>query len=180
MYNYVNDVSTLSHNIIKNFCQNFDTAIDATLGNGHDTDFLSSLFNKVYAFDIQEICINNYKQKSNSKVQLILDSHEKILDYINTPIDCAVFNLGFLPGGNKEIATNYSSTIKGISASLEILKKNGIITLAIYSGHMEGRIEKEAILKYVAALPKNLYGVMLHSFINRNNFPPELIVIEKK
>ncbi|MDT8716381.1 class I SAM-dependent methyltransferase [Clostridium sp. 19966] len=180
MFNYVNDVSTLSHYIIKNFCTNFETAIDATLGNGHDSDFLSTLFKKTYAFDIQEICINNYKNKFNNNVELILDSHANILAYVKEPIDCAVFNLGFLPGGNKNITTNYSSTVKGVKTALELLNRNGIITVAIYSGHHEGIIERQALINFLETLPKNLYGVMLHSVLNRYNSPPELIVIEKK
>ena len=36
-----------------------------------------------------------------------------------------------------------------------------------------------SILEYLKNLPKNEYGVMVHSFLNRNN-APKLVVVEKK
>ena len=44
MFKYVSDVSNIYHNIITSFIENKNIAIDATLGNGHDCDFLSELF----------------------------------------------------------------------------------------------------------------------------------------
>ena len=38
MFKYINDVSNIAHGVIKNYCTNFITALDATLGN-YDTDF---------------------------------------------------------------------------------------------------------------------------------------------
>ena len=50
MFKYVGNISDLSHYIIKDFVENKNVAIDGTLGNGFDTDFLASLFHKVYSF----------------------------------------------------------------------------------------------------------------------------------
>lgn len=36
-------------------------AIDATCGNGHDSVFLATEFNKVYSIDIQELAIKRSK-----------------------------------------------------------------------------------------------------------------------
>lgn len=41
MFKYVGDISKISHYIIDKFLENKNIAIDATLGNGYDTDFLS-------------------------------------------------------------------------------------------------------------------------------------------
>lgn len=180
MFRYVSDVSSLSHYIIKNFCNCFDYAVDATLGNGHDADFLKSYFRKVYAFDIQKSAIDNYMIRNTGNIELIHDSHENIRQHIKEEIDCIVFNLGFLPGGDKSITTNKYSTLKGLDASLNILRSGGIITIALYSGHKEGKEESEALLSWAQTLPKSKYGVMHHTFINRSNNPPSLLVIEKK
>lgn len=180
MYSYVKDVSSLCHNIIKNYCSNFEVAIDATLGNGYDTDFLSSYFKKVYAFDVQEIAINNYYSKKAENVNLILDSHEYFNKYICEKVDCIVYNLGFLPGGDKSIATQSKSTLESLNVAITKLNNKGIITLAVYSGHEQGKEEKKEIYDFVTKLPKDTYGVLSHQFINRSNNPPELIVIEKK
>ena len=66
MYRYVSDVSELSHHIIKDFSYKFDVAIDATLGNGYDTDFLSEHFSKVYSFDIQDCAIKAYESRNKN------------------------------------------------------------------------------------------------------------------
>lgn len=179
MYRYVGDISALYHNIIENYCTEFYTAIDCTLGNGFDTDFLSEKFHKVFAFDIQESAINQYKTKNKGNVSLICDSHANLTEYVEEKVDCIVFNLGFLPGGNKEITTKAGSTIESIRQSLTLMKEGAIMTIAIYSGHEEGMKEKEAVLNLVAGLPKDDYGVMLHSFFNRNKNAPMLLVIEK-
>src|SRR5699024_12669977 len=60
--------------------------IDATCGNGHDTEFLAQQVpnGKVYAFDIQEVAIQNTSNKTNAfkNVHLIQDSHAKVKQYI--------------------------------------------------------------------------------------------------
>ncbi|GAA0120699.1 MAG: class I SAM-dependent methyltransferase [Clostridium argentinense] len=180
MFKYVNDVSSLSQYIIKNYSINYNTAIDGTLGNGHDTDFLSSIFNKVYSFDIQNAAIENYAEKKRENVILIKDCHSKLKEYVKENVDVVMYNLGFLPGGDKSITTEASTTLTSIESSLEILNSGGIITIAIYIGHEEGEKEGKEILEYVSRLPKDRYGVMLHKVINRSEKAPQLIVIEKK
>lgn len=180
MFKYVSDVSSLSQYIIKNYSANYNVAIDGTLGNGHDTDFLSSIFNKVYSFDVQEIAIEKYSEKKKENVILIKDCHSKLKEYVRENVDVVMYNLGFLPGGDKTITTEANTTLTSIESSIEILNPGGIITIAIYIGHQEGEKEGEEILKYVSSLPKDKYGVMLHKVINRSEKAPQLIVIEKK
>ena len=91
-----------------------------------------------------------------------------------------MYNLGFLPGGNKEITTLAKTTMKSIGEGLELLDSNGIMTSAVYRGHAEGKNEEHFIMEYVRNLPKNIYGVMLHEYLNRAKTAPLLIVIEKK
>ncbi|KZL91129.1 tRNA (mnm(5)s(2)U34)-methyltransferase [Clostridium magnum] len=180
MFRYVSNVSELSHYIIKNFSCNFNIAVDATLGNGYDTDFLSNNFLKVYSFDIQQCAIKTYENKNINNVILINDSHENFIKYINEKVNCIMYNLGFLPGGDKNITTKCESTLMSLESSLNIIDKGGLITIALYRGHEEGKKEENAVINFVQNLPKEKYGVMLHSFVNRNNLAPFLIVIEKK
>ncbi|MBU5590691.1 class I SAM-dependent methyltransferase [Clostridium sp. MSJ-4] len=179
MFNYTADISLLSHKIIKDNINNFNVAIDATLGNGNDSDFLSEHFKKVYSFEIQHEAILSYKEKSIPNVILIEESHEFIKSHVEDRVDCIMYNLGFLPGGDKSITTKWDSTLTSIEQGLELLNPGGIISLAIYSGHPEGKKEKEELLKYVSSLQKNIYGVMIHEMLNRVN-APSLIIIEKK
>lgn len=180
MFKYVGNISDLSHYIIKEFIVNKGVAIDGTLGNGYDTDFLSSMFDKVYAFDIQEETCNNYKDNEKVNVNIINDSHHLFKLYISEPADCIMYNLGFLPGGNKEITTLHETSLESIKSGLDLLNSGGIMTICIYRGHNEGKIEETCILEYLKTLPKNRYGVMLHSYLNRQDISPLLVVIEKK
>src|SRR5690606_6711046 len=90
-----------------------------------------------------------------SNYQLFLENHQNIKeilkDYVGK-ISLVNFNLGYLPGGKKEIATNYKSTIKAISESLELLNNKGIILVTVYPGHEEGLKEKIELEKYIQKL----------------------------
>lgn len=180
MFKYVNDLSNIAHHIIEIYVTKKGVAIDATLGNGYDTDFLSERFNKVYAYDIQNIAIESYRVKCKSNVILINDSHDKFKESITEEVDCIMYNLGFLPGGDKSITTISSTTIASIKDGLDILVSGGIITIGIYIGHCQGENEGNDVLEFLQRLSKDKYGVMLHKFINRSEKAPMLAVIEKK
>ncbi|MGL4739526.1 MAG: tRNA (mnm(5)s(2)U34)-methyltransferase [Sarcina sp.] len=181
MFNYINSFNNILHNIISaNKIGENKIAIDATLGNGYDTDFLKDQFEKVYSFDIQEKAINLYKEKNIKNVEVILDSHANFDMYIKEPVDCIVYNLGYLPGANKHITTTVNSTILSIEKGLTLLKSNGLMFIAMYPGHDEGAKEKEEILKLAKKLSTKHYGVLYQEFINRPNNPPCLLVIERK
>ena len=180
MFKYVGDISTIYQNIINDFIEKKLIAIDATLGNGYDTDFLSKIFNKVYAFDVQKAAILNYKEKNIENVSLILDSHENFDKYIKENVDCIVYNLGYLPGSDKSITTTKESTLKSLESGLNLLKENGLMIIALYSGHEEGKKEKKAVLSYCENLSKKKFGVIYQQFLNRTNNPPSLVIIEKK
>lgn len=180
MFKYVADISNLSHFIIKNFLENKSIAIDGTLGNGFDTDFLSENFEKVYSFEIQKEACDTYKEKNRENVEVINDSHHLFKNYINEEVDCIMYNLGFLPGGDKGVTTMHTTSLESIKIGLEMLKSGGIMTICIYKGHYEGKIEESYILSYLTALPKSKYGVMSHNYLNRAETAPSLVVIEKK
>lgn len=180
MYRYVGNISDLSHDIIKNYVLNKDVAVDATLGNGYDTDFLAELFSKVYAFDIQEEPCIKYKEKNIVNVEVINDSHHLFNTYINTKVDCIIYNLGFLPGGDKSITTNHITSLESIKLGLELLNSGGMMVICIYRGHNEGKVEETCILQYLKELPKNKYGVMVQSYLNRQDISPMMVIVEKK
>lgn len=179
MFNYVGDISELSHNIVKNYLKNKNIAIDGTLGNGHDTDFLCLNFSKVYSFDIQEQACLKYSNKNKDNVIVIYDSHHKFDNYINENVDCIMYNLGFLPGTSKEITTKHNTSLESIQKGLEILNPGGIMTICIYTGHNEGKKEQSCILDFLEKISKKEYGVMIHQFLNRSKTAPMLVVIEK-
>ena len=60
---------SVAHNLIRDKLRPGDIAIDATVGNGHDTVFLVeqvSPSGKVYGFDIQQAAIDSTRAKVES------------------------------------------------------------------------------------------------------------------
>ncbi len=168
--------------IIKEKLGYFDIAVDATCGRGNDTLFLSDLFKKVYAFDIQEDAIISTKEKTKDKtnVEVIQDSHENICTYVTEAIDAVMYNLGYLPNGDKTKTTNHESTLKSIKVALSKLSVDGVITIICYPGHEEGKIESVEIEKYLMDLNQKEYDVIKYDFINQINNPPYMLAIRKR
>lgn len=180
-----------TRSLIQQVVQEGDTVVDATMGNGRDTLFLAQLvgpLGRVLAYDIQEEALRNtYErlQEANclEQVQLFLRGHEHLgedLQSIATPISAAMFNLGYLPGGNKEIVTKPETTIQALHGLRAHLKVGGIMTLVVYSGHEQGKLEKEKLLEEVSSWDQKEYDVLQYRFINQQNDPPFLIAIQRK
>jgi predicted methyltransferase len=176
-----------SHTILSKVISPGDSVIDATTGNGNDTEFLAQSVKNdghVYAFDIQTQAIETTKQRLSDKnlihrVTLINDGHENILKYVKNPIKAAIFNLGYLPGGDKNIITQPQKTITALKSCLSLLDKNGIIVVVIYYGHNGGLSEKEALMQWTSNLDQKQYTVLQYQFINQINCPPILLAIQK-
>lgn len=164
-----------------------DIAVDATAGNGHDTLFLANLVGEtgfVYAFDIQQqavdVTIQRLKENGlEHRARVILDGHEQLTKYVQEEVAGAVFNLGYLPGGNHDIITKGETTISAIEQLLSLLKIGGIIVLVIYHGHEGGKEERDAVIEFVKSLPQKYVHVLRYEFINQKNAPPFIIALEK-
>ncbi|MBT2582572.1 class I SAM-dependent methyltransferase [Planococcus sp. ISL-109] len=162
-----------------------DIVVDATAGNGHDTQFLAGLTGdtgKVYAFDIQQQAVEATRKRvgASPHVELIHDSHAKIDHYVKESISAAVFNLGYLPKGDHAIITTAVSTLQAIGQCLERSKVGGLVLVVIYSGHKGGSGERDAVMEYVKELPQAQFDVLKYEFINKKHEPPFLVAIEKK
>lgn len=161
--------------------------LDATVGNGNDTLDLARLVGKngkVYGFDIQSIAIENTRtllEENNTldNVVLINDNHIKIDEYIDQELDLAIYNLGYLPKGDKTIRTDAENTVISVSKALELLKGNGIMIIISYIGHPGGLEEKETLESMLLHLDQKKYNVLKNEFINQKNFPPLIYLIEK-
>ena len=181
-----------SHSLLEKAAATGDVVVDATVGNGNDTIFLAKLVGPtgtVFGFDIQQEAIERTKEKLannglHDSVILFQSGHENLLDCIpdlyHGKIKAAIFNLGYLPNGDHSIVTKPETTITAIEQLLEIMDVEGIIVLVIYQGHSEGKIEKEALLKFVTNLDQQKAHVLLYQFLNQKNDPPFIVAIEKR
>jgi len=150
-----------------------DIAIDATVGNGHDTLFLSQQVGEtgqVYGFDIQqmalETCLTRLQENHCAdNVQLIQQGHEVMAKYIPAEqqgnIHGILFNLGYLPNSDKRCITQTKTTLVALNATLNLLAKTGLLSIIAYPGHAGGDIETQAVIQWCQQLPKNCYDVKI-------------------
>ena len=161
-----------------------DLAVDMTIGNGNDTLFLCNKLNKghVFGFDIQDIAINNTKklleENNINNYTLFNTSHENINEILNqyiNKISLILFNLGYLPNGDKSITTNHKSTLNALKNSFKMLNNKGIILIVVYP-HKEGKIEEKEIINYL-----NQNNIKYNTYHNTDNInAPYLIEIKKE
>ena len=163
------------------------TVVDFTMGNGHDTLWLSRAVGengKVYAFDIQQAALDSTaamleKEGAAKNYTLILDSHHNVKNYVNEPICAGLFNLGYLPGGDKTITTLHETSLAAISAGIDLLAPDGAILCAVYPGHAEGTLEGELIEEMLSKLDRRKICATKFKIVNSPT-SPFFFLIEKK
>ena len=139
--------------------------IDATAGNGHDTLFLARQTGQggsVHSFDIQPEAIEATRlllEQSGLSHLATFHScgHEKMKEALppNLEVNTAaiLFNLGYLPGGDKSITTKVSTTLDALHQSWKsYLSPRGILSILVYPGHAAGQQEAEAVQDWLARL----------------------------
>lgn len=160
--------------------------LDATLGNGHDAVMIKSYIGDeghLYGFDVQEraLSISAEKLKAFQNVSLFLASHDTVDQQIPKDVlDAAIYNLGFLPGGDKTQTTQCMSSLLSIQKVLYLLKVGGVLSVTFYPGHHEGKQEAEVITAYLKSLDAKRYHVMSNCYTNQSEEAPFTIWVEKK
>jgi tRNA G37 N-methylase Trm5 len=164
-----------------------ETVIDATMGNGNDTLFLAQLVKeagKVIAYDVQTQALEITKERLEKEgvakhVECRLASHEEMAS-LQMKVSAIMFNLGYLPGGDKDITTQATSTIRAIESGLELLRKGGIMTIMVYWGHAAGELEKHEVESFCQSLDLRKFLVLKYQYVNQKNQAPFLLAIEKR
>ncbi len=180
-----------AHQAWKQIISPGDWAIDATCGNGKDTLFLAQLLapqsGGLIALDIQECAIINTKQllekqlspTQQASVHLCHQSHEAFPEMAyHKPIKIIVYNLGYLPGGNKSLTTLTPTTLISVKNALNLLVSQGLLSITCYPGHLEGAQEERALIEWASHLDPKLYIVCHLKWQNRKE-SPSLLMIQK-
>lgn len=181
---------TYSHTLLSECVGPGDTVVDATVGNGHDTLFLANLVGPsghVMGFDIQAAALKETQTQLTltglaPQVTLHATGHEHVEEFLTptTTVTGAIFNLGYLPGGDKDLITKPSTTLTAVKALLNHLPRGGRIILVVYSGHPGGQTERQAVVDFCRQLPQKTYQVLQYGFINQIHHPPFLLAIERR
>lgn len=178
----------LAHQYWKELVVPGDQVIDATCGNGHDTLFLTTLAlgenaGEVYTLDIQNEALEKAKVRIQAhvpssymeRIHFIAGCHSKLPEISPKLI---VYNLGYLPGGDKSLTTNFETTLLSLSEALRVLLPQGAISIMCYPGHPEGKIEEEKILSFISTLDRWQWNCCHHRWINKQD-GPSLLLLQK-
>ena len=169
-----------------------DIAIDATMGNGHDTVFLAKAVGvdgTVYAFDPQPEAVESTRQQLelqqlSEPVKLLPVGHQTMLESVAATdqgkVRVVMFNLGYRPGGDKRVTTHDTTTMMALNAALKLIAPDGLISIIAYPGHPNGLIECEAVKKWARALPADRYQRSVTVPAATRRRPPEWIVVSKR
>lgn len=183
------DLRTLQRSFILPHIRAGGWAVDCTMGNGHDTLWLSGEMGEnghVWAMDIQQAAVDSTKKLLEAEAEydnctLICASHEFILDHVPSGGDICVimFNLGWLPGGDHSKTTLRSSTLPAVKGAVQLLSDDGIILIAVYPGHPEGAAEGEMLEEYFSSFDRRIWCVTKVRIANSPS-SPYFFAVEKK
>lgn len=173
--------------ILQDRLQPGDVVIDATMGNGHDTLFLTQCVSPgghVYAFDVQAAALVETRKRVPADMTTLFHAgHETMA--ANVPaehhgrIAAIMFNLGYLPGSDKTCITQTETTLAALQQAIELLRPGGILTIAVYPGHDGGAQESREIAAWAAGLDSRRFEVQHLRPVNRSAAPPELWTVWK-
>jgi ubiquinone/menaquinone biosynthesis C-methylase UbiE len=177
----------LSHFFLEERVKPGDRVADATCGNGHDTLFLARLVGpggKVWAFDLQEQAQANTRLLLDqagclAQTELVAAGHERLAEFVGEPLKAVIFNLGYLPGGDKNFVTRPEQTLAALDRAAHCLLPGGIITVCVYTGHPGGAAEGEAVEQWAAGLAPAEFNAWVSRQLNRPASAPFVVIIDK-
>jgi len=163
-----------------------DRVVDATCGNGQDTLLLAELVGEgghVQAFDIQEEALQRTKERLvaaglDGRVDLLHAGHERLSELVEGPLAAAVFNLGYLPAGDRSVTTAAATTITALQQAAGLLATGGLLLIAVYTGH-DGGEEWSAVQGWAAGLHPHEFNVWQARQLNRSEAAPFVVFVEK-
>lgn len=186
-------ILSFAHELVRQVVHEGDVAIDATMGNGYDTLFLCECVGesgKVIAFDIQAEALEATKQHLEAanlahRAELVHRGHEHLETYLQEngfgvmPISAILFNLGYLPKADPSIITKPETTLLALEQAIRLIQPKGLVSVVLYPCHVGGDVEADAVLAWAKTLPSATFQVAWYQFLNKQNTPPSLLLIEK-
>ena len=177
----------LAEDVLRRVILPGDTAVDATMGNGHDTLMLCETVGPsghVYAFDIQPQAVDSARTRLQEhgmadRASLFCIGHQEMDRYVPAPVRAVVFNLGWLPGGDHSVTTRWETTRCAVEKALDLLLPLGVLVICAYPGHPEGDRERSELAGLLAGLSNRQYNVLHQHFLNASPGAPECFVVQK-
>lgn len=168
-------LTELAHAAVRECLRPGDIAVDATVGNGHDATFLAELVGPtghVFGFDVQAAAL---ARPVGSNVTLFLADHATMAAVLaghRGRVAAVMFNLGYLPGGDKAVTTRAESTVRACDGAVSLLRPGGVLTVVAYRGHPGGADECDAVREC-------LRGYVVAETVGSVDTSPVLFVVRK-
>ncbi len=139
----------------------------------------------VIGIDIQKEAIERTQAlldaegSKGTQVHLFHQSHEEFppLAY-ERPVRLIVYNLGYLPKGDKQRTTLTRTTLASLQRGFALVQPGGALSITCYPGHEEGAREAQAVQELTAGLSPAEWNVCLHTHLNRAA-SPQLLLLQK-
>jgi predicted methyltransferase len=180
-----------AHDWIRRVLAPGDLAIDATVGNGHDTVFLAECVGpdgRVVGFDIQQAALDEAARRLQQenlaeRVVLVHRGHEAMQDELGRVATTArpkvvMFNLGYRPGGDHAVITRAETTIAALDQAVDLVLPGGLITIVAYPGHAGGETEADSVLEWARVVVVDRARVACYRFLNPKTPAPFLVAVE--
>lgn len=188
----IDSVLDFAHTLATRALSPGDTAVDATVGNGHDTVALARAVGpegRVLGLDVQAEAIAATRDRLaaeglGGRVELVRAGHETMTQHVpeaqHGRVGAVMFNLGYLPGGDASLTTSPQTTLPALDAAVRLLRPGGVVTAVLYPGHAGGAEEAAAVEDWAADLPQARAEALSYRFVNQKNDPPRLVAVEKQ
>ena len=179
----------LTHRFLRSTLAPGGLYLDATCGNGHDTQFLCTLAGPaghVLGLDIQQQAVDNTNARLTAEGygavgRAVLHDHARLAELVQPgTADCVLFNFGWLPGAEHDVHSTADGSGPALRAALEALRPGGVLAAVLYSGKVIGDAEKQAALAFFKALPLTQYTVLVCEFANWAQTAPLPCFVIKK
>lgn len=189
-----------AHELLAEKISKGQLTVDLTAGNGYDALMLWRLVGssgQVIAFDIQEEALQNTQQRleavgapvrcwqrdifplaCNAGVDLVNADHQQMQRYLPAAPQAIIANLGYFPGGDKNIITRPETTLLALQQSCGVLAPGGRLAVVVYPGHPGGETESRVVSDFFANLTQEVFQVLQLKVANRLD-APYLLVAEK-
>lgn len=163
-------LTEVAHSAVDAVVRPGETVIDATAGNGHDTCFLARLVGSdgvVFAFDVQSQALQRTRERLSQhglcNVTTLQQDHSQLKsalpESLHGRVAAVMFNLGYLPGGDKAVITTPQTTVEALRSALDVLRPGGVVTIVAYVGHAGGAAENSTIERLLESLTAEKFSV---------------------
>ena len=184
----ISRINAFHHRILALFLRPGDVVVDGTVGNGHDSLFLLGEIGRegrLFGFDVQQEALDRARRRleeagyHRSLFSLVRASHVDVEEYVPPGIGAAVFNLGYLPGGDRAVVTEGAATIEAVTKCLGLLRPEGVVSITLYYSHRGGGKEAARVTGFADGLDHGRYKVLHLKYGNLPNDPPSIILIQR-